>query len=94
MAGQGQRVLKIRHNFSKISNYGESYTHRSLTTLFAIPEVLTAVLERILVFWDVTLCYLVNVPDVSKGSSVFIFNGHVVQEERYMTLEYEAIAFF
>jgi len=36
----------------------------------------------------------VRVPDVSKGSSVFIFNGHVVQEERYMTLEYESIAFF
>ena len=77
-----------------MSNYGKRYTHRSLTKLFALPEVLTAVLVRILVFWDVTLCYLVSVPDVSKGSSVFVFNGHVVQEERYMTLEYESIAFF
>ena len=66
MVGQGQRVLKIRNDFSKMSNYGKRYTHRSLTTLFAIPEVLTAVLMRILVFWEVTLCHLVSVPAVSK----------------------------
>jgi hypothetical protein len=59
-----------------------------------IPEVLTAILMRILVFWDVTFCHLVSVPDVSKANIVFIFNGHVVQEERYMTLKYESIAFF
>jgi hypothetical protein len=77
-----------------MSNYDKGYTHRSLTTLFAIPEVLTAVLMRILVYWDATLCHLVSVPDVSKGTSVFIFNGQVVQEERYMILEYESIGFF
>jgi hypothetical protein len=93
MVGQGQRVLEIRNVLSKMSNYGTGYTHRSLTTLFAIPEV-SAVLMRILVVWDVTLCRLVRVPDVSKESSVIIFNGHVVQEERYMTLEYESNAFF
>jgi len=72
MVGQGQRVLKIRNDFSKMSNYGNRYNHRSLTTLFAIPKVLTAVLMRILVFWEVTLCHLVSVPDVSKaGASSF-----------------------
>jgi hypothetical protein len=93
MVGQGQRVLKIRNDLSKMSNYGKGYIHKSLTTLFATPDV-SAVLMRILVFWDVTLCHLVRVPDVSKESSVIIFNDHVVQEERYMTLEYESIAFF
>lgn len=94
MVGQGQRVFQIRNDFSKMSYYGKRYTHRPLTALLAIPEVLTAVLMRILVFWDVTLCHLVSVPDISKESSVFIFNRHVVQEERCMALEYESIAFF
>jgi hypothetical protein len=92
MVGQGQRVLKIRVYFLKRSIYGKKYTHRSLPALFAIPDVLTAVLMRILVFWDVTLCRLVSDIDVSKGSSIFIFNGQVVQEERCMTLEYKSTA--
>lgn len=93
MVGQGQRVLKNRIYFSKMNNYGKRYSHSSLTTSFATPKVLTALLMRIPVLWDVTLCHLVSDPDVSEGSSV-IFNGQVVQEERCMTFEYESTAFF
>ena len=66
MMGQDQRVLKIRNYFSKMSNCGKRYIHRSLTTLFTIPEVLTAVLMRVLVFWEMTPYHLMSVPDVSK----------------------------
>jgi hypothetical protein len=55
----------IQKSYLKLSQKVQSYSH-------ARPEVLTAVLLRTQVVWDVLLCWVI-VPDVSKnhGSSIF-----------------------